>query len=915
VIDVDPATGRAIKVTAFADGLNIPAGVYPYKDGCIGFSIPNIYHFRDTDGDGIADKREVLYGPFDTSRDTHGMTNSFTRGFDGWLYATHGFNNQSKIAGKDGQAIEMKSGHVYRMKLDGSHVELITHGPVNPFGLAFDSAGNLFVADCHTKPIQEILHGAWFEHFGRPHDGIGFYPKIMGHLHGSTGIGGVISIDDDRWPAEFRGNLICGNPVTSRVNRDRIELAGSTPTLKELPDFIETADPWFRPVAFALAPDGSIYVADFYNRIIGHYEVPITHPGRDRERGRIWRIVPPAVQANASLDYPTNLSTASAAALVSVLNHPNLTARKLAADELVDRIGKDAIGPVRALLKSSNTRSRVGALWVLFRLGAIEEAEVLAAASDADALLRTHATRLLGEMPEWSAKAKTAVIALLADSDPLIKRCAIEAIGRHAAAEWTQPLVSTITAAPATDTHLIYSGRLALRECLNQGGLAQLAKSNAAQSEAEQRLIAGVCVAIPSPEAASFLLEAARADRLDPLLMPDAIKHLVRYTPAENIDGLVALCRKRKPDDVDYQLSLLKSVKDGAAQRGGPVTDATREWAAALAKAALTAPASGKRPASQRLVSGAELARDLKLTNVTPELKTLLADSAADAQSRTAAAEALLKTDPQNISAVAELIADAKLANSFREALAKALADVNTDEARQALLMPIRNASHATSVRLAVALASRPEGANVLLDSIERKNLLPRLLMEAPVKDKLAAAKIPELDKRIAALTKDLTPASAELDKAIAVRRAQFSTQRANAGRGKEVFQKNCAACHQIAGLGAMVGPQLDGVGARGVDRLLEDVIDPNRNVDPMFRYVNITLKDGETISGLPRKEEGQTVTVIDSTGKEIAIDKDKIASREQSKLSLMPTGFHEAIKGDEFNDLIAFLLSESIKR
>ena len=79
--------------------------------------------------------------------------------------------------------------------------------------------------------------------------------------------------------------------MTNRINRDRLEWNGSTPKGIELPDFLTSDDPWFRPVDLELGPDGAIYVADFYNRIIGHYEVPLTHPGRDRERGRIWRIV------------------------------------------------------------------------------------------------------------------------------------------------------------------------------------------------------------------------------------------------------------------------------------------------------------------------------------------------------------------------------------------------------------------------------------------------------------------------------------------------------------------------------------------------------------------------------------------------------------------------------------------------
>src|SRR5262249_12582873 len=141
ILEDTDGDGRADKITTFAEGLNIPIGLYPYRGGCIAWSIPNIWSLQDTDGDGKADKREVLYGPFDYSRDTHGNQASFRRGFDGWLYATHGYNNDSRVKGADGHEVHMNSGNTYRLRLDGSRIEQHTWGQVNPFGLAFDPLG------------------------------------------------------------------------------------------------------------------------------------------------------------------------------------------------------------------------------------------------------------------------------------------------------------------------------------------------------------------------------------------------------------------------------------------------------------------------------------------------------------------------------------------------------------------------------------------------------------------------------------------------------------------------------------------------------------------------------------------------------------------------------------------------------
>ena len=162
--------GRARKVEIFADGLNIPTGLYPFRSAsgadakptwkCVVWSIPNIWLMEDTDGDGKADKRDVLFGPLGWERDSHGNLSSFRRGDDGWLYGTHGFNNESTMRGRDGSELHIQSGNTWRVRLDGSRVEGNTYGQVNPFGLCWDDRGNLYSADCHSSPIYQLLRGA-----------------------------------------------------------------------------------------------------------------------------------------------------------------------------------------------------------------------------------------------------------------------------------------------------------------------------------------------------------------------------------------------------------------------------------------------------------------------------------------------------------------------------------------------------------------------------------------------------------------------------------------------------------------------------------------------------------------------------------------------------------------------------------
>jgi glucose/arabinose dehydrogenase len=314
------------KASTFADGLNIPIGVLPLANGTVlGYGIPNIFRFEDTDGDGKADKREVLFSTFGFD-DTHGMASSFTWTLDGWIHACHGFRNTSSVKGADRDAITMNSGNTYRFRTDGSHIEYHTHGQVNPFGMACDTLGNLYTADCHSKPIYMLLRGAYYPSFGKPHDGLGYGPDMISHSHGSTGICGVVYYDAIGFPAEYRHTVFIGNPVTGRINHDRLAAHGSSYTAVEQPDFLTCDDPWFRPVDIKLAPDGSLYVADFYNCIIGHYEVDLYHPRRDRERGRIWRIVYRGEGSKPVAKAP-NLKVAGVNELVAALGNENITVR------------------------------------------------------------------------------------------------------------------------------------------------------------------------------------------------------------------------------------------------------------------------------------------------------------------------------------------------------------------------------------------------------------------------------------------------------------------------------------------------------------------------------------------------------------------------------------------------------------
>ena len=352
ILDDFGPDGRARKITTFAGDLNIPIGLLPLPaknpPEALVFSIPDIWHVRQ------GGEREILYKEYG-HRDTHGMTSAFTRGFDGWIYACHGFSNDSTVTASDGSSVTMNSGNTYRFKDNGSHVEAFTRGQVNPFGLCFDPLGNLYSADCHSQPIYQLLRGGYYPSFGKPHDGLGFAPEMFSNYADSTAIAGVVYYAADHFPASFRNCAYIGDVVTNRLVRFKIEWHGSSPK-GSMDYFLKCDDPWFRPVAITLGPDGALYIADFYNRIIGHYEVPLDHPGRDRERGRIWRIVYKGPEGKGTPAPRTDWTKATVDELLADLGHPNLTVRMLATTELVARGGRRSSTPRPVRLEKITSR-------------------------------------------------------------------------------------------------------------------------------------------------------------------------------------------------------------------------------------------------------------------------------------------------------------------------------------------------------------------------------------------------------------------------------------------------------------------------------------------------------------------------------------------------------------------------------
>lgn len=903
------ADGRPERSRTFAAGLNIPIGLLPLRDGAIVFGIPYIRRLTDRDRDGQADDETLLYGPFG-AQDTHGMCNAFRRGLDGWIYACHGYANTSTVRGADDHEIVMHSGNAYRFRADGSHIEYFTHGQVNPFGLAFDPLGNLYSADCHSLPLYTLLRGAFYPSFGKPDDGLGFGPPMLNHLHGSTGIAGVAYYAADHFPEAWQNTVFIGNPVTGRINHDRLEPHGSTFAAIEQPDFLSCDDPWFRPVDVRLGPDGALYIADFYNCIIGHYEVPLTHPRRDRALGRIWRVVyrgepnqpapPPAMP---------DLTTSTLTELVWMLGRANLELRTLATHELVDRFAAEAAPPLQTALGDENRWRRIHAMWALERLGAVDDSALSHLWQDDDATVRAHALRLLAERPSWSDAEGQAVLERLSDVDSLVRRVAADALGRHPTPAAVAKLLALWRETPTDDTHLIHVVRMALRDHLQTPWGPE---AMTALIDGDARLgprVAEIALGVRAAPAAALVLDRLQRNQFGPAQLEPLVHHATRYAAEDRLQATLDYALSRRTDNVPTQATVLRAVDRAVQERGAKAPAAIVAWGDALARDLL------ESQDEATLKPGIELAQALRLRPAHARLAELAARIDAPPALRDQALGACVAIDGAGSAAMLEQVVNESAAPmNLRQRAARELAGVGGLPGRQALANALATAPERLAVEIAAALAGSDEGVALLLDAVASGKAAATLLQEWGVNLRFNGRNVPNLKDRVAELTRGLPPADQRLRELVAARRDGFHVQSHDAAQGQQVFVKHCAACHRLAGQGSKIGPELEGIGNRGLERVLEDVLNPNGNVDQAFRSTTLALTDGRTLQGLALREEGSVLILADAQGKEQRVSLSDIEDRQVTPLSPMPANVADLVPEAEFYHLLAYLLEQRQK-
>ena len=298
--------GKADKQTVFADHLHLPLGFEIAKEGVYVSQGTNFKLLKDTDGDGKADKADILLSGFD-DHDTHHNSHAYTVDPSGAIYSGEGVFLHTDVETPYG-TVRATNGGFYRYSPQLHKLERTAQLSIpNPWGIAFDDWGQPFFAETSSPDVRWMLPGTVLPRYGEyTHKSV----QLVEDAHRVRPTSGLEFVSSRHFPDEYQGDFLINNTIGFLGTKQHTLVDDGTGyKSKHRQDLLVSEDRNFRPVDMEFAPDGSLYVIDWHNILIGHMQHNARDPLRDHMHGRVYRItypsrplVKPAVVDGASID-------------------------------------------------------------------------------------------------------------------------------------------------------------------------------------------------------------------------------------------------------------------------------------------------------------------------------------------------------------------------------------------------------------------------------------------------------------------------------------------------------------------------------------------------------------------------------------------------------------------------------------
>ncbi len=862
--------------TLFMDGIPYPTSVFPWKDGVLVTSPPDLLFARDTDADGVADQISTLYTGFNLGNQQH-LVNGMHWGLDGWIYLANGDSGGTIRAANSDQVISI-DGRDLRIRPETGEIEA-TMGR-SQFGRNRDSWGNWFGNGNSWPGWHFALDDAYLSRnpyvsYANPRVFLPEEPQAGKVFPSSktlsrfndyeranrfTSACGFMIYDDEKLGSAFVGNSFISEPVHNLVSRGILYPDGSSFKSKRSPEeanseFLRSTDNWFRPAAIRSGPDGALYVVDMYRFAIEHPEwIPEDWQRKldlreGHDKGRIYRIFRKGSMPN---EIP-NMSEMGPDQWVEYLQSDIRWQRDQAQQLLISNSSQTVDISIReAALNAHSSKARIQALWTLSLRNKLDEPTVLEALSDSDSAVRAQAVRLSSKF---------------IDSTPILNKVVA---------------ISSDGNAPAG-----IQAAYALGETSNRRASAAL--YNLSQQYPDDPLMRSAILSAAIPHQ-SELVKRFGTGLLDP-------------KNDDFLNGLIQTALGTKHTEAKNQILQVILTQTGEHPIDTHIS-AYQKFGNAMAR---LSPAGSHDP----ILNSDLKEKEAKLFS---SIRSALGDVNAPAALRQLALQtiAYLPGDKKENAALVLQCLDPRSPTELQLAAIDSLAGILESDTPNTLIQNWNQSS--------------PKIRDKIIKTLLTKKTWTLELLEA-------ASQQSEIAKSFSVAQKNLLLRNG--DESISQRAQTIFSQAINTDRqrvveafipalslpgdpfaGRGLFSNLCATCHQMDGIGVDVGPNIAALSDKTPESLLVAILDPNRAVENKYNQLIATTRSDEKVIGILSEETATTVTFTTIGGHSQTLNRQNLASLETNAFSLMPEGLEAGLDTQQMADLLAFLntSNESLK-
>lgn len=867
--------GRYEHVQVFAGGFDFPASVMAVEAGVLVADAPHIWLLRDTNEDGEADERQIVWTGFRPGSQQL-RANALHWGPDNWIHGANGRNDGEVTRPEGGGAISIRS-RDFRFRLQPAAFEAVVGQ--SQFGQVHDDWGRRFLS-WNTIPVRQQLLPGWFLEacpdlaslaivdVAEPGDSGEIFPlspppRQFNAERASfyNALCGLTILHSPFLGSDYEGNAFVGESLSNLVIRRKLDATGvvaRTQRPNPKSDFLASSDSWFHPVFLATGPDGALYLCDFYRPLVEHPIYVASEQARREvdwrqgaEHGRIWRVSRRGERQTRQPPVPP--ADLSSSELVARLEHPVGWQRDTARRVLVERRQHGLAGDVRRVWSSAATaQGRLQAMWTLEGLGELKVADLQRALSDESDLVRCQGIALSGSLLPQDETLRQTCRNLAGQGSSLIRfQLALSSV-KWQDEERGELLKSLIHLAP---------GESPLTEVV----LAVAARTPGQMLDVVGQLVRDEPQAWLSPDEgrSRFLRGVGRRLGVDPLDEHDA----------EGLENLLQLARDRSESaGVGWILAgmsesgvpLGKSLKAALAWKDPALVD----WARRMVQEKLDSDIKPADPAMWAAPLGLFVWGEPDAT-----LRDLM--------------RLVKRGQPAEVQSLAAFVIGEVATPSSVEELLGVWTEAGTPARRELL----RGAARSLAL------------GQMVLEGWREGMISPA---DFPADILVTLVQSDSVDLR--GLAREVAPAVNTDRQQVVDAHQEALSHRGNALAGARVFRQHCLVCHQVQREGGAVGPDLSGIGGRPREAVLVDLLDPNRRVNPNFVVQLVELKSGVVASGLIMAETAQTLVLKRADGSTEQIPVAGIVEVRSTGQSLMPEGFEQKLPGTSLVDLLEFL-------